>query len=223
MSSAGRPSEAPPEPEAPPAGEPAAAESAPQQSSVTANLSEPATASPVPPDGPQRSSGAARLVSGAAGWQQPVPSPDRSDEPAGTDWPLLGGIASVVVGTGFLVAGHYGLFRLNDVVREEEMQAYRAGVPQGQSSCEWVRSGHVSSAAGASSPDTVADLCDEAESMEVLRNVALPIGAAATFVGLLLIGTSDTVDRRADQGRAWRVRVGMGPHGGAASVAIGFF
>jgi hypothetical protein len=71
----------------------------------------------------------------------------------------------------------------------------------------------------------VEDLCDEAESLEILRNVAIPIGAVATVVGLVLIGTSDTVNgtaNDAEQAGDWRLHVGAGPTGANAAVTVSF-
>lgn len=151
-----------------------------------------------------------------------------SDEPAaasGTDWAFVGGLIVTAVGAGALVAGHYGLFRLNDVVREDELRSYRAGVPEGESSCEAARSGFVSPADGAASAASVVEICDEADSMEMLRNVALPVGAAVAVLGLVLIGTSDTVngpDEGGDEAAAWRLRLQAGPTGAGAAVTMPF-
>lgn len=150
---------------------------------------------------------------------------DAPEETTGTDWQFVGGIIAGAAGVTFLVVGHYALFRLNDAVREDEMRSYRAGVPEGESSCDAARAGFVSTADGAASPGAVEDLCDEAEALEVVRNVALPVGAAATLVGLLLIGTSDTVNgpsRGEEQARAWRLQVGAGPAGAAAALTVSF-
>jgi hypothetical protein len=148
-----------------------------------------------------------------------------TDASGGTDWPLVGGLVSWAAGMGFVIVFNYAFFRLNDTVTNDSMKAYRQGVPAGESSCERARAGAVVSTAGAPSPSEIADLCDEADSMEVLRNVTLPLGLALGILGVVLVGTSDTVNGPSDtegEARGWRVRGGVGPSGGAASLAISF-
>jgi hypothetical protein len=96
----------------------------------------------------------------------------------------------------------------------------------GESSCEQARAGVASGAAGAASPDEVASLCDEADAMETLRNLTLPIGLGAAILGVVLIGTSDTIfgdDAREERAGHWRLRVSGGPDGAAATATVSFF
>jgi hypothetical protein len=150
-------------------------------------------------------------------------APALAPAPAATDWPFVGGLVAVSGGALFLFVGQYALFRLNDAVRQDEMKSYRATVPAGESACEKARAG-FDAGTGAASPEDVAALCDEAERLEIVRDVALPVGFLATAVGLWLVGTSDTVNgaepaaRRA--ARRWRGQLGVGPDGAGASVSL---
>ena len=172
-----------------------------------------------PPEQPA-STGAVRGASGNSGAVEPPP-----DAAGGTDWTFVGGLASWAAGMGFVVAFNYAFFRLNDVVMSDSMKAFRQGVPSGESSCDRARAGTAVSAPDAPSPGEIADLCDEADSMEALRNAALPIGLALGILGVVLIGTSDTVNGPPDkvhEARRWRVNGGVGPSGGSASLQISF-
>jgi hypothetical protein len=129
----------------------------------------------------------------------------------------------VSAGAVLLGVGHYALFRINDAVQEDDIQGYRATVPEGQSSCDAARAGFDSGAAGVASPGEVADRCDELETLEVVRNVLLPVGVVTSVVGILLVGTSDTVNHvapRAGEARRWRLDVGGSPDGGSAAVTL---
>lgn len=226
------------EPPAAPADDPAAAPNSPD-----APASDPAAAEPSAPAPPATPATAEPLAEeGAApsvAADEPPPAPgvgsydaaepprtaESEPESSSTDWPYVGGWVSWGVGAAVLTVFHYAFFSLNGVARDDAMKSYRDGVLEGESSCDQARAGLPSSAAGAASPQEVADLCDEADALETLRNVTLPIGLVAALVGLVLIGTSDTVNGDAesdDQARAWRLQVGAGPRGGGATVSVSF-
>jgi hypothetical protein len=143
----------------------------------------------------------------------------------GTDWQLVGGLGAWAVGMGLVVTFNYAFFRLNDVVQEDALKSYRLGVPAGESSCDRARAGVASTAAGAASAEEVASLCDEADTMESLRNIPLPVGLGAALLGLVLLGTSDSVsggDAADERAGHWRFRVGGGPDGAGAIAAVSF-
>lgn len=138
--------------------------------------------------------------------------------PGSTDWQLVGGIASWAAGMGLVVAFNYGFFRLRDANADEGFVAYRAGVPEGQSSCDRADQGVVVSVPGASSPSEAASLCDEMSAMEVLQAVTLPAGLVLGVLGAVLIGTSETVDPTAVASLP-TVHVAVGP--ASALVLVG--
>ena len=165
-------------------------------------------------------------VPGAAEPSAPEPPPASAgtvasaDEPGagtGLDAQLVGGIATLAAGLGFVVVFNYAFFRVNDLAFDPGFVAYRKDIPNDRSSCEMARQGVASTRADASSPADVASQCDELDSVLILRNVALPIGLVASVVGTVLIGTSDTVVGT-EQARAWDVRVNVGHDVAALSV-----
>jgi len=109
-----------------------------------------------------------------------------------TDWQLIGGIAGLTVGAAFAVMGIYASVRVNDISDDAELDAYRARIPAGRNACEAARAGEQVSATGSPDPGHVADLCDEAESLEVLQGIAIPTAVVVGLAGWVLVGTSDT-------------------------------
>ena len=145
---------------------------------------------------------------------------------AALDVQFWGGLASWAAGTALVITFTYAFFRLNDVVKDERMTGYRAGVAAGESACEAARAGTELAAASPSAAD-ITSLCDEADSMEALRNITLPLGLVLGVAGLALLGTSDTVsgpghDSSSASSRRWRLDAGAGPAGASASFAWAF-
>jgi hypothetical protein len=151
----------------------------------------------------------------------PAAPTDETSDSTSFDAQLVGGLATLGVGLGFVVAFNYAFFRVNDLLYDPGFVSYRKGISKGESSCELARQGVASTRADASSPADVASQCDEVDSMLILRNVALPIGLVASIVGTVLIGTSDTVVGP-EQARNWDVRLNVGG-GGAELGFVGRF
>jgi hypothetical protein len=216
--------------DASPAASPASAEEAPVEQPTTPTEPAPSEPPPAEPSAEPSASAAPGAAPPPSYSPPPVPpagpapTASYSTETVDTDWRFWGGVITAAAGVTFLVVGHYALFRINDAVREDAMKDYRATVLDGESSCDAARDGYVLGA-GAPQPGPVEDLCDEVEALEIVRNVAIPVGAVATAVGLLFLGTSETVngpDRDDEQARSWRLHVGAGPSGASAAVTVVF-
>jgi hypothetical protein len=103
----------------------------------------------------------------------------QADDPearSALDAQLVGGIASLGVGLGFVVAFNYAFFRVNDLLSDPGFVLYRKGIGKDESSCELARQGVVAARPDAPAPADIASLCGELDSTLLFRNVALPIG-----------------------------------------------
>ena len=189
-------------------------------------------------------SGVARAESGEPGAPGPLPSVVAPGPPgaspaaeassastaapeldSGPDDQLIGGIASWLLGAGAYVAFNYAAFRMNDLRSDESFDAYRAGFVTGDNVCDMAREGRQSPTPGAPSPETVADVCDEADSMEILQAVFAPTSVALGVLSLILILTSDTVSGPEDEEAkesAWTLQVQTAKEGGGLGLSVRF-
>jgi hypothetical protein len=128
------------------------------------------------------------------------------------------------VGLGFIVAFNYSFFSIVDLKGDEGYERYRSYVPTSKNACDYAREGMNPGLSGSASPQAVADLCDRADTLEILEGVSLPLGIALGAIGLVLIGTSDSVKGSANdaQKSAWTADVQAGAQGAGLRLGARF-
>lgn len=170
------------------------------------------------------------LITATATGQQatPVTAPAVATAPAGaaagtaesgTDWQLWAGVAGMVVGTSFGITAIYSTVRVTEISVDGELIDYQTRIASDRNFCEAARAGEQVSDTGAPDPGRVADLCDEAETLEVLQGVALPTAVLFGLAGWVLVGTSDTW---CGLGEDLAVSPWLGPEGGGIGVSARF-
>jgi hypothetical protein len=196
------------------------------------------------PTGPAASPGAAAAPAASSG--QPAPPPPPGPVPAVTqgslprsapdaapaeeqspfpDYQLGAGIGLYLAGAGLLVAFNVAAIRVNSLRDDPDFASYREGFPKNLNVCDEAEKGTVSPVPGAASPETVADICKEASSMEVLEVVGGAAGSLLAVVGLVLLGTSDTVSGSDDEKKEasrWSFQVQTAREGAAFGVGYRF-
>lgn len=127
----------------------------------------------------------------------PVPAPavvpselPAEEEP---DLQLYGGILITGIGAGLFVLAGVAVSRIDTLQDDPGYVAYRRGFEPSLDVCEQAQSG--TSVPGASSPEEVVELCDEASAWEITNYVAIPGGFALVGMGLYLSLTSDTAKK----------------------------
>ncbi|MEZ4441733.1 MAG: hypothetical protein R3B72_21715 [Polyangiaceae bacterium] len=130
-------------------------------------LAFPAVAGPPPDAGPT-----------SPATSPPSPTPEARDDRAS---PLLYAslAAGAVAGAGVVLAA-IAQSRIAQLDADPDLERYRRGVTAGRNVCTEAARGLV--VPNALAPDAVADLCDEAETWEIVTFVAIP--SAVAFAGL---------------------------------------
>ncbi|RLB47571.1 MAG: hypothetical protein DRI90_26185 [Deltaproteobacteria bacterium] len=138
----------------------------------------------------------------------------------GPDWQLLGGIGGLIVGASFAVMGLYSFVRVNDIGDDGDFIAYQSRIPSDRDACDAAHAGEQVSTTGQPDPGHVADLCDEADTLQVMQGISLPATLLAGVVGAVLVGTSDTWCGTGDS--ALRIDPWLGPKGGGLGLSARF-
>ncbi|MBW2456864.1 MAG: hypothetical protein JRI68_20280 [Deltaproteobacteria bacterium] len=149
----------------------------------------------------------------------PLTAEAASAPESATDWQLLGGIAGLTVGAAFAAMGIYATVRVNEINDDAEVDAYRSLIPSNRNACEAARAGESVSDGGTPDPGHVADLCDEAESLQTLQGIAIPTAVVVGLAGWVLVGTSDTWCGLGDD---LAVSPWLGPEGGGLGISARF-
>ena len=108
----------------------------------------------------------------------------------GVDGRMIGGFVSLGLGVVSGAVGLWAALDVNTVRSDESFDAYRAQFPPNVNACDQARDGFQGSTIGAVDPAAVAELCDRADSRELIQAVTFPVAAVAVGVGAFLLGTS---------------------------------
>ena len=109
------------------------------------------------------------------------------------DGQFLAGFITATAGAGMLVTFGIAASRIDELENDNGFRRYREGFKTFESACERAEAGKASAIVGATSPLRVRDVCNEAETLEIVSAVALPVGIIALVTGAYLMLSSDTV------------------------------
>jgi hypothetical protein len=107
------------------------------------------------------------------------------------DMRMIGGFIGLGLGVASGAVGLWSALEVNSIRGDEGFNQYRSGLTTKQNVCDEAAAGtRVTTQGGAADPATVTDLCDQADTMELVQAVTFPLAAVATGVGIYLLGTS---------------------------------
>lgn len=158
--------------------------------------------------------------------REPVAPPIETAESSPMNWKKTAGWIGVGVGGGLVLGGVYSAIRVGNIDSDDGYQNYRRGFSSDESICAAARDGRRSNVAGAATPRTVNELCDEASTFTTLQYVFFGTGAAMIGAGAYLLISSMLEDDPSPQvgSRAGQIAVTptFGPGIGAVDLKLTF-
>lgn len=147
------------------------------------------------------------------------------EEAKPVDTRMVGGFVGIGLGVAAGAVGLWSALEVNTIKGDQGFTQYRAGLTTKQNACEEARNGfQVTTVGGAAAPAAVADLCDQADTHELIQAVTFPVAAIATGVGIYLLGTSSLLGGDDSDGEpsALRIEPHVGPDLQSVSVTYAF-
>ncbi|MBW2454298.1 MAG: hypothetical protein JRI68_07300 [Deltaproteobacteria bacterium] len=149
------------------------------------------------------------------------------DEPV--DLRMIFGISAIVVGAGAGAVGLWQALEVNSIQDDGTWKAVQEHVPTNKDVCEVAGNNEAIGNVNPADYDAITNMCDQADTAEVLQAVMFPLAAVSAGVGAYLLGTSSLVGGDDDSGdeadedvTAWSVQPLVGPQVQAVTVTYTF-